>query len=257
MKSAIYYYTGTGNSLWAARLLAAELGDTRVLPMRRAAPETDDSEVLGLVFPVHIWGVPRRVVDFVKNLPEGRARYCYAVAVNAGQVASTLKQLERLLKRRGIKLAAGCGLVMPSNYIPWGGAAPEDVQRGLFDAAAKKLQAFAGPVKRRAAGEVEKGPLWQRLLLSGVCYNLTFGKVPSLDKNFHSDDKCNGCSLCTAVCPSGDILMEGGRPSWLGHCEQCLACLQWCPLEAIQYGEKTRLYARYRHPEVTLSDMRA
>jgi hypothetical protein len=31
--------------------------------------------------------------------------------------------------------------------------------------------------------------------------------------------------------------------------------LQWCPQEAIQYGEKTVRYQRYHHPEVILKDM--
>lgn len=257
MKTTIYYYTGTGNSLWAARLLAAELGDTAVRPMRRAVPEDDDSEAIGLVFPVHIWGLPHRVMDFVGRLPAGRAKYCFALAVNAGQVASTLLQLRGLLKKRGLALDAGYDLVMPSNYIPWGGAAPREKQQELFDAAGRKLQQLAPLIASRVPGPVEKGPLWQRLLLSGLLYRLSFGKVPKLDKNFYADDRCNGCALCTAVCPAGDILIEKGRPAWQGHCEQCLACIQWCPLEAIQYGEKTAAYARYRHPEVTLADMRA
>ena len=47
------------------------------------------------------------------------------------------------------------------------------------------------------------------------------------------------------------------RPAWLRHCEQCLACIQWCPQEAIQFGKKTPHYKRYHHPEVTLQDMLA
>jgi hypothetical protein len=31
MRKAIFYYTGSGNSLWAALLLAKELGDTELI----------------------------------------------------------------------------------------------------------------------------------------------------------------------------------------------------------------------------------
>jgi hypothetical protein len=34
-----------------------------------------------------------------------------------------------------------------------------------------------------------------------------------------------------------------------------MACIQWCPQEAIQYGKKTVKYPRYHHPEVVLEDM--
>ncbi|HNW44657.1 MAG TPA: EFR1 family ferrodoxin [Elusimicrobiales bacterium] len=257
MRTTIYYYTGTGNSLWAARKLGEELKGARIAGMRRAAPEAADAEAIGLVFPVHIWGLPRRVIDFVSRLPAGRNAYYFAVAVNAGQVAGTLGQLKRLMKARGLKLSAGFSLVMPSNYIPWGGAAPAPEQAQRFAAAAKKIKDISGLLGRGEAGPVEKGPLWQNLLLSGLCYRLSYSKVPKLDKDFWTDEKCNSCSICTAVCPSGNILMEGGKPAWQGRCEQCLACLQWCPLEAIQYGKKTPGYARYHHPEIRLTDMLA
>jgi len=40
------------------------------------------------------------------------------------------------------------------------------------------------------------------------------------------------------------------------YSEQCLACIQWCPAEAIQYGKNTAAKKRYHHPEIKLSDMR-
>jgi NAD-dependent dihydropyrimidine dehydrogenase PreA subunit len=255
MKTSIYYYTGTGNSLWAARQLAGELKDARVTSMRRGAPEGDTAEAIGLVFPVHVWGLPRRVIEFVARLPKDK--YYFALGVNAGQVAATLTQLQKLMRARGLTLHAGFDILMPSNYIPWGGAAPVETQQRQFSGAAIKLREIAGKVARKETLPVEKGPLWQNLLLSGVCYNLSYAKLPKLDKNFWVDDKCNGCAICTAVCPCGNILIEGKKPVWQGHCEQCLACIQWCPAEAIQYGKKTAGYARYRHPQVTLSDMQA
>ena len=256
MKTAIYYYTGTGNSLWAARKLGEELKEVRIGSMRRASPENDDAEAIGLVFPVHIWGLPRRIRDFVGRLPIGKTKYYFALAVNAGQVAGTLTQLKKLMKARGLTLAAGYDIVMPSNYIPWGGAAPALEQAQRFAAAAKKIKEIALVIARGGTGPVEKGPLWQNLLLSGLCYRLSYSRIPKLDKSFWADDKCNGCAICTSVCPSGNILVDK-KPAWQGNCEQCLACIQWCPLEAIQYGKKTPGYARYHHPQTTLSDMRA
>ncbi|OGR43852.1 MAG: hypothetical protein A2X35_09075 [Elusimicrobia bacterium GWA2_61_42] len=255
MKTSIYYYTGTGNSLWAARKLGAELKDARLGSMRRGSPEHDGAEAIGLVFPVHIWGLPGRVVEFVNRLPANK--YYFALAVNAGQVAATLTQLKKLMEARGLKLSAGFDIVMPSNYIPWGGAAPVETQHRLFSGAAIKIREIAGTIARGGVGPVEQGPLWQNLLLSGLFYKLSYSKVAKLDKNFWADDKCNGCAICTAVCPSGNIVIEGKKPVWQGRCEQCLACIQWCPTEAIQYGKKTPGYARYHNPEVTLSDMRA
>ncbi|MHB9029932.1 MAG: EFR1 family ferrodoxin, partial [Candidatus Latescibacterota bacterium] len=123
MKTNIYFYTGTGNSLWTARKLAGELGEAALRPISKVDPahRIDESEAAGLVFPVHIWGVPRRVLAFLDILARNPSKYYFAVAVNAGQVAATLLQLKKAMAAKGLALSAGYDLVMPSNYIPWGG----------------------------------------------------------------------------------------------------------------------------------------
>ena len=63
--------------------------------------------------------------------------------------------------------------------------------------------------------------------------------------------------VCARICPSANITLEQGRPVWLHHCSQCLACLQWCPQEAIRYGDKTAGKQRYHNPDVSLADMLA
>ncbi|HNX93110.1 MAG TPA: EFR1 family ferrodoxin, partial [Syntrophomonas sp.] len=94
-KTTIFYYTGTGNSLWIARLLARDLGNTELISMVNPVIHWDeiDSSVIGLVFPVHVWGVPHRVLDFLDQLSSRPVDYIFAVANNAGQVSNTLIQL--------------------------------------------------------------------------------------------------------------------------------------------------------------------
>ena len=91
MKTDLFYYTGTGNSLWAARVLAQNLGDAEIIPISRIVgkPPDDGVDAVGLIFPVHIWGLPRKVIAFAETLPKAPSRYYFAVAVNAGQVAAT------------------------------------------------------------------------------------------------------------------------------------------------------------------------
>jgi len=76
-----------------------------------------------------------------------------------------------------------------------------------------------------------------------------------MDREFVVGEHCNGCGICQEICPAENIHMLQKRPEWLHHCEQCLACLQWCPNTAIQYGKKTINYDRYHHPEITLKTM--
>ena len=255
MGTKLYVYTGTGNSLWIARQLALELKDAALqfMPLLSKEIQTEADRV-GIIFPVHIWGLPSHVIQFIHHLQVKPETYLFALAVNAGQPAATLLQLQKIMSTRGGSLAVGGSLVMPSNYTPWGGPGPIDIQQRRFREAQEKVKALAGAILRGERKRVDRGPLWQNIVLSWI-YKMSFRSVHKMDKKFWVDDKCNRCGICSEVCPAGNIEMTGGKPAWLHRCEQCLACLQWCPQEAIQVGEKTAKYPRYHHPEVILEDM--
>ena len=258
MKTTIYFYTGTGNSLWTARKLSETLGDTELIPITFAGekPIHPDSENIGLIFPVHIWGIPLRVVDFLNRLETDPAKYYFAVAVNAGQVAATLIQLKTLLQEKNINLSAGFSICLPSNYIPWGGAIGQEKQQNKFNEALDKISRIAASIREKEKKAPEKGPGWQNIFFSTI-YRLSFPQVPKMDKSFFTDEKCTSCGICEKICPTQNILITHGKPIWQHHCEQCFACLQWCPEEAIQYGRGTAKKKRYHQPEIKLSDMLA
>ncbi len=241
--------------MWTARLLAEECGNTELIPMAHVQQPLElESEAVGLVFPVHMWGVPHRVIEFLKMLPADNGKYYFALAVNAGQVAATLLQLGKLMAKKGLTLSSGFDITLPSNYIPWGGPGPKDKQRERFSHVQEKIKSIAPLVANREERSLEKGPLWQNILFTGF-YKMAFNQVPTMDKGFWVDDRCDGCGICQKVCPAGNIEIQQGKPSWNHNCEQCLACIQWCPKTAIQYGKKTPAYERYHHPDIQLKDI--
>jgi len=255
MATKLYVYTGTGNSLWVARQLALELKDATVGFIPNLSGDFKvEADRVGIIFPVHIWGLPSRVIQFVNHLQVKPKTYFFALAVNAGQPAATLLQLKKLMLTRGHSLAAGYSIALPSNYIPWGGPGPVETQQRLFREAQEKVKAIAETILRQERKKVDRGPLWQNILFSWM-YKMSFRSVRKMDKKFWVDDKCNRCGICSKVCPASNIEMIDEKPSWLHRCEQCLACLQWCPQEAIQYGKNTVKYPRYHHPEVNLKDI--
>jgi ferredoxin len=256
VRTELFFYTGTGNSLWIARTLAKELGNADTLPISWNHRDTivSQADAMGIIFPVHIWGLPHRVITFVNALAKDTSKYYFAIAVNAGQVAATLLQLKKLMSSNELSISSGFEVVMPSNYIPWGGPGPEDIRMQRINDAREKIKIISAVIAKREQRPVEKGPLWHNILFSWF-YKLSFPHVHSMDKSFWTDEKCNSCGICKTICPCGNIDLKEDRPVWLHQCEQCLACIQWCPQEAIQFGKKTTRYERYHHPEVKLEEI--
>jgi Pyruvate/2-oxoacid:ferredoxin oxidoreductase delta subunit len=255
MTTRLYVYTGSGNSLWVARQVALGLKEISLDFMPYVSSKFRlEADRVGIVFPVHIWGLPRRVLQFVNYLELRPETYLFALAVNAGQPAATLLQVKRLLSARNISLAFGYSIVLPSNYTPWGGPGSIEVQQRLFRGAREKIEKTVQSIRRGERAEVDRGPVWQNILFSWI-YKIAFRQVPRMDRKFWTDDKCNGCGICSKLCPAENVKMVNEKPAWLHRCEQCFACLQWCPQEAIQCGKKTTRYPRYHHPEITLKEM--
>jgi ferredoxin len=255
MRTAIYYFSGTGNSLVAARDLAAALGDADVIPipraMRQAAPVTANR--VGFVFPVYAWGLPLIVAEFCRRLEAKPGPYLFAVATCGGSVGATHRQLAALLRARGLTLASSFVLVMPGNYTPLCGAPRHARQQKLFAREKQAIPAIAEFVRAGRTCPPKVGhPITNAL--GSALYRWWAPELHGSDQSFRATDRCDGCEVCRKVCPVGNIVIRDGRPVWQHHCEQCMACLQWCPPEAIQYGRGTERRRRYRHPEVRARD---
>ena len=257
MKTTIFYFTGTGNSLSVARDLAAELGDTNLVSIAKAVNGTPDlsSERIGIVYPVYVFGMPLIVEKFLKKLTDSSDKYFFAVATYGGLAGDALGQTAKQLKIRGIKLKAGFMVKMPGNYTPLYGAKPEGEQIQMFKAEKLKVKEIAAAVRDKKEVKIEKGGLLTNLIFSGILRNSFMRKLPFADINFWADEKCIHCGTCVKVCPVDNVRLYQGKPVWMHKCVQCVACLQWCPTEAIQYGQKTGTKKRYHNPDIKLEDI--
>ena len=256
MKTTLYYFSGTGNSLVVARDIANLLEDTKVIPLFKELKSgiIEPVDNIGIIFPVYIWGMPLVVADFLKILKPSDAKYFFAVCTYGGFPAATLVQTEKVLKAAGVKLSSGFGVRMPGNYVPMYGAMPEEKQKAIFAAAKEKTKKIAHAVKERNVSAPEKSNFFANMIFSGLIYGFSASHMPEMDKKFYCDEKCNSCGVCARVCPAKNIELKDGKPVWLHRCQQCMACIQWCPAEAIQHGAATKTRKRYRNPGVKLED---
>ena len=253
MNTVIYYFSATGNSLVAARDLAAELGDAKLISIVKAlnsgAYETSDA--VGIVFPVYMFGLPLIVSDFLQHLKVEEGTYVFTLATFGGLPGMAHSQAEGILKKRGIELAAGFSVLMPGNYTPLYGAKPKDAQQKIFEREKTRIKEIAYVVRERRRFSMEQRPFLLNLFLNKLLYKGGMKQIPLSGKGFWVTDACTKCGLCAKICPVNNIEIRNGKPFWLGHCQHCLACLQWCPVEAIQYKSYTLGRQRYRHPGVS------
>jgi ferredoxin len=258
MRTVLYYFTGTGNSLMVAKELAVKLGTTELIPIARTLNEKavmPKAQCIGIIFPVYMWGLPLIVAEFVKKLDVVPTTYIFGVATYGGFPAGTFLQMQKLLNKKGLSLSAGFGVTMPRNYIPLYNMMTAESQQKLFAQAQIKITTIAKTVQEQQRTKIPHNGLIIDLLFSSFLYRMSSPYIHKMDSKFWADAKCDGCGICAKVCPVKNITMENGKPHWRHYCEQCLACLQWCPKEAIQYGQATQKRKRYHHPSISLVDV--
>lgn len=257
----ICHFSGTGNSLAVAQMLSALLADD-LLPMTTCLagrmPRQEvwtKTDVLCLVCPVYAWGVPRIVERFatevlapaVTKLPHSPR--IYIVLTCGDDIGMADKRFCRLLRSRGLTLTASFSVAMPNTYVGLPGFdvdAPH-VRDGKLAACPERVRTIAEAISKGTTrvADVRRGALPRlKTYVLRPLFNLFF----TGDRRFSTDDSCSRCGLCVRSCPVGNIRPDlSGRPTWTGHCADCLRCYHLCPHHSIAYGKHSRGTGQYVH----------
>jgi ferredoxin/flavodoxin len=293
MKSEIYYFSGTGNSLFVAKQLAKEL-DARVVPIASVVGKNIaviDSDVLGIVFPVYFAtfgesGIPFIVQRFIQKPMNLNGKYIFVVCTHGGVHGSAVHSFAELLKRNRGTLSAGFAIRMSISYSAFDKLRHAIFHRELpvqihsderkltifYEKCKDEVREIAQTVRNQRTVKLERhgkflnlftsiliSPLRRMALsryrrLSGMKNDKFEYLTKNADRALLVGDKCNGCGVCIRVCPVGNIILKSNRPEWQHRCESCYACYTWCPSAAIQ-GDLVEYERRYHHPEINVSDM--
>lgn len=256
----IFYFTGTGNSKFIADKLGACLGE-KTIDIGKALKNSEfiydcsEEDNIGFVFPTYGWSIPTTVSEFVTNMeldniPE--SAYVFAVNNCGSSSGRALYDLNKLLADKNITLDYCRSIVFPDNYIPMFNV-PEDeeVKKILRSANIKLANVINNIMRNKKSLDIKKGIM----LLSYKIINTLFVKFMNGTSKFTVSDKCVGCGLCSEICNSQAIEIQDGKPVWIKkNCVHCLACISRCPVEAIEYGSKTKDKVRYINPLVKFNE---
>ena len=251
MKTTIFYFSGTGNSLFVARKLAEKLEDCSVQPIATFSADGQiggEGERVGFVFPSYYGNLPRIVRRFVDGVEIDPKTWLFGVVTMGapfGMGNGCASELEKALAKKGLTLRYSRGVSMPRNYVLKYN--PLSSEKGA------KYNAKADGRTSKIAKEIksEKSKIQKCFITSDDLY----GNIETLDEKFFTEDSCCGCGQCEMICPVKNIKMVDDHPEWQHHCEHCIACISWCHDAAIQYGEKTKERGRYHNPEIEVSEL--
>lgn len=240
----ILYFTGTGNSRWIAERLAEATNDSilniaDLLKQDLIPEDVLNANVVGVVFPVHAWRLPRKVTDFLLRLQFLHCEYSYAVCTCGDDMGKGMS----LLSKR-FPLNAAWSVAMPNTYIPMFHLDSEKLSRQKIEEAQNVIPLIAQDIlRRKKVWKVhEGGAAW----LKTFVLNPLFVRFTISHRGFHIDEGCISCGVCARSCPVENIQFVDGHPVWGEQCIHCMACIHACPQKVVQYRQKTQKKGRYK-----------
>ncbi|MDR1786841.1 MAG: EFR1 family ferrodoxin [Treponema sp.] len=255
--TTIYFFSGTGNTLWSARQLAAQLGarigepcELRSIGVEaRAGRYAVSADAVVFLFPAYAYEPPPLVTRFIKKCRID-APYAAALVTFGSSPGGSLARVQGLLRKKRIPSLYFGRVPTVENYIAIFGPPTE---AKLRDRGAMQTRATEEAACAIAQRRVNKVPAFRPL--SFVAFLFSAARRIFYHWYRVSKKTCTGCGICAKVCPVGAIRMHKGRPRFSAACEHCQGCLNWCPNNAINFGRINARTPRYHHPGVSLKEM--
>ncbi|MGD9397041.1 MAG: EFR1 family ferrodoxin [Candidatus Thorarchaeota archaeon] len=255
----LFVFSGTGNSLNAAIRIQENIVNCEILSIPKVLEEkkfTYEADRIGFIFPVHFLNAPQIVRELLKNIKITGNPYIFAITTSGGETGKTFPTIRKLLDSQNRKLDAEFSLVLPSNSIVMEdrSSTPEVIARLVEDSEARIDEII----------EIITNNESEKFIPTKASLKNRFGSLMGIfflyrifnDRRFRVDnERCVRCGTCVSVCSKHNIEIVDEKVTYNHNCEVCLACIHWCPREAIDHF-RTRGIPRYHHPNIRVKQMR-
>ena len=251
----LFYFSGTGNSLHCARMLA-EKTNAELLSILTAqkSPTIKPKGMIGFVFPVYFMNLPVLLERFIQNTDLSTTEYIFAVAVSGGDGGDVFYWMNRLLEKKGKRLDYSQEIKLGDNSIVIQPKA-DDLEK-KFDALEPIIDRIVDEVKKRTVNNQNFHKTFHSEFYSFIT---RFGleKLYRMNDKKTDSEKCNQCGQCVRLCPADNIRLESSKISFGDDCAECFACINWCPQRAIRFGiiDPGKKGRQYRSKNITAGDI--
>ncbi|MDS0525279.1 EFR1 family ferrodoxin [Clostridium sp. SHJSY1] len=250
----VLYFTGTGNSKYAANIIAQYLDDKLVSlneVIKNNKQKVFNSEKpFVIVSPIYAWRLPHVIEKFLKEAEFNGNKNIYFVATMGKNTGNANEYCRKICIKKGINYMGFRGVVMPDNYLIMSDIKDRKTIDKVIEMAEPKFYEIG---KRIRSGEkLEKNDFTVMPTLSSSLINTCFYSLFVNSRKFYITDNCVSCGKCAKVCPVNNITLKAGVPNFSDNCIHCMACIQHCPKRAIEVKGKTEKRGRYLCPKVEM-----
>jgi ferredoxin len=260
MSNVIYWFSGTGNCLALARSVAEKLTDTEIAPMMTLRNNNEipaQYERVGFIFPTCFGHPPNVVMELGESLRFQQNQKIFIIVTCGGGNILTLSDFRRLMQSKTQNPVQGFEVRLPGNHIVGFSAWSERVQQCLFNNAKKSVEEIVYHIQKDIPVKIKKDPPLKLMTFLSETFNGWLGvkDIHSTKAIYFTTDACVHCGKCEKLCPVGNIQATSTTVTFGDNCQQCMACIQWCPQRAIAHPNVPKNRKRYHHPDITLDDM--
>ena len=244
----IFCFSGTGNSRYIAGRIAEAIRD-EITDLNIKIKENDSSPVrtgrdVIIVAPTYAWRIPRIVSDWLSETELIGAQRIWFVMDCGSETGNAAKYNRRLAQEKQLLYMGTAQIVMPENYIAMFNAPTEEQAEKTVKKAEPAITEAIAHIKAGEPFSAPRSSLYDRFMSGPI--NPIFYRFFVKADAFYANSACISCGKCAEKCPLNNIILKSGRPVWEKNCTHCMACICYCPAEAIEYGKKSTGKPRYR-----------
>lgn len=245
----IFYFTATGNSLYAAKELdnvqfsiAQEIHSNMIYT----------ADKIGIVCPVFGHEMPEFVREFIRRA-EFHTDYLYLILTYGNRHGGAAELADEFIKSVGKQFDYINILLMADNFLP---GFDMNEQRKID----KHVDSQIAVIRKELAEKVRKiseVTESDRTVHKALVERNSRMPADAFKKLYHITGECIGCGICTRICPMACFSVTKQHAEWNPEqCIACMACIHACPELAIQLNmPEPNPRARYRNEHIKLTEI--
>ncbi len=250
----ILCFSGTGNSRYIANRISEALQEG-VVDLNGKIKANDNSRIpsnrdVVLVTPTYAWRIPRIVSDWLEKTTLAGAERIWFVMDCGGEIGNAAKYNRLLAEQKGLNYMGTAGIRMPENYVAMFGVPDVAEAEKIVENSEPDIDGVIARIEEGQSFSAPRNNLYDRFMSGSV--NRIFYSFIVKSSAFRATEACIGCGQCAKRCPTNNICLKDGKPVWGKNCTHCMACICYCPTEAIEYGKKSVGKPRYRFEQLKI-----